>query len=346
MRKEFFMKKQKSLIKLSNMLLDALKELQLVRLYNIRSSLENFSYKCSEATKDSHLFYAAVERGWLCSAEKIRTRANRNLTDFSYQLQSFKGLIDSGQVKLPNLSCIYAEFEQLELDLGQFRFDINEKSISVVTDPVTLKDIPLGPFEIKLFIDQICNIYTDSPYRIIALNPNPAGSNDSVTHPHVSDERLCEGDAVVTIRKSIEQGRICDFFMIIVNILQTYNPDSPYVSLDDWQGVCCYDCGRTEAEDESYYCEFCDRDYCAHCSTYCQICDITICLGCAFECPSCGKPVCIECTTSCRDCEEVLCKDCLNEECLCSSCQEQRKENSDEEINSTTGTQVQPYSMG
>lgn len=351
MRKEKIMKKYRNIIKLSNLLSDALNELKTARLQKIQASLEEFSCKYSDATKDSHLFYAAVEKGWFGSAEKIRTRVNRNLNDFSYHLQRFKDLVNSDETSLPALSDIFSELSQIDQELGEYQFDLKEKTISVITEPVTLEDIPFGPFEIKLFIDQIHKIYTESCYRVIALQPNPAGTDSCVTHPHVSSERLCEGDGVVSIRKAIEQGRLCDFFTMIVNILQTYNPDSPYISLDDWEGISCYDCGYTVAGDDCYYCEYCDRDYCSQCSTYCQMCDTTVCLGCAYECPSCNEPVCQNCTAKCKECEEVFCKDCLNEEELCQNCEEQRKENSDEEQENKsekteTCVKIQPDSMG
>jgi hypothetical protein len=297
------------------------------------------------------LFHAAVEKGWLNSAEKVISRVSRNLNDFSYYLQKFKELVNAYEARTPGLSDIVAELQQMDEDLGEYQFDLRERTISVVTEPVTLDDIGLGPFEIKLFIDELDKLYTDSPYRVTALEPNPAGADDSVTHPHVSSERLCEGDGHVSIRRALEQGRLCDFFTMVMGILQTYNPDSPYVSLDDWQGTSCYDCGCTVSGDDCYYCEYCEKDFCDQCSTYCQKCDTTICLGCAYECPSCNEPVCQRCTAKCRDCEETFCTDCLTEEGLCQGCQEQRKEDSDEEQEdkpeeSETHTAVQSDGMG
>jgi len=240
---------------------------------------------------------------------------------------------------------------QIDQELGEYQFDLKEKTVSVITEPITLDDIPFGSFEIRLFVNQMSKLYSESPYKIIALEPNPAATDNSVTHPHVSSEKLCEGDGVVAIRKAIEQGRICDFFTMVANILQTYNPDSPYVSLDDWGGVCCYDCGYTVSSDECYYCEDCDRDYCSQCSTYCQMCDTTLCLGCAYECPGCNEPVCQSCTAKCKECEEVFCKDCLTEQGICQTCEEQRKEDGDEEQESESKTtetcaSVQSDSMG
>jgi hypothetical protein len=293
--------------------------------------MEDFSIGCSDVTKNSHLFRTAIEKGWLIGAENIRSRVSRNINDFSYHIQRFKEFINADETVLPNFSDIYAELIQIEQEFGELKFDSNEKTLSITTEPITLNDIPLGPFEIQLVINQISKLYSDAPYRIIALEPNPAGSNSDVTHPHVSSERLCEGDGHVAIRSAIEHGRFCDFFTMAVNILQTYNPDSPYISLDDWGGASCYDCGSTVSDDDRYYCEHCDRDYCSSCSSCCQMCDTTMCLGCAYECPSCNEPVCRNCTAKCIDCEETFCKDCLDEEGLCQNCQEQRKENENEE---------------
>ena len=331
MRKEKVMKKNKNIMKLINLFLEVLSELKMARLQKIQSGLEEFSQKCSDATKNSHLFYAAVERRWFGTAEKIRSRVDRNLSDFSYHFHRFKDFVSSDKTKLPKPSDIFAELSQIDLELGEYQFDLKGKTISVITDSITLDGISFGPFEIKLFLSEISKIYTESPYRVIALEPNPAGADSNVTHPHVSSERLCEGDGVVSIRKALEQGRLCDFFTMIVNILGTYNPDSPYVSLDDWEGVSCYDCGYTISGEDSYYCEICDREYCSQCSTYCQICDTTVCLGCAYECPDCEQPVCQQCTATCSECETTLCKDCVTEEGLCQNCEEQRKEDEDED---------------
>jgi len=259
-------------------------ELKRARLKNIQNSLEKFNSRCSDATKDSHLFYAAVKKGWFRSAGKIRTRINRNISDFSHHLQQFKSLADGDETKLPQLADVFAELTQIKQDFGELNFDFNEKTISVTTESVELDGILFGSFEIRLSVDEISKLYDDSTYRVVALEPNPAATDDNVTHPHVSSERLCEGNGHIAIRRAIEQGRLCDFFAMVTSILQTYNPDSPYVSLSDWDGFCCYDCGYTISGDECYYCEDCERDYCSSCSTYCQICDTTICpLHCCLQ---------------------------------------------------------------
>ena len=211
MRKEKIMKKYKNKIRLANMLLNALYELKKAKFQHLQGKLEEFSHKCTEAAKDSHIFYAAVEKNWFRAAEKIKTRVNRNLSDFSYKLQQFRNMADSGENKLPKPAVIFADLMQIEDEFGELTFDLKAKTVSVMTDPIVLNDIPLGSFEIRLSISEMSKLYTESPYKVIALEPNPAGSDSCVTHPHVSSEKLCEGDGHVAIRKAIEQGRLCDF---------------------------------------------------------------------------------------------------------------------------------------
>ena len=253
---------------------------------------------------DTHRLGLATERNWTAAANIIQAQLLRNLVDMSYELQTAKIYLEKAPPKLPTFAELLAELDQLETEYGQFKFDPREKTLSVITESIELEDVPLGSFEIRLHLLRIGELYKDSPYRIIALEPNPAGSDSSVTHPHVSSERLCEGDGHLPIQKALEQGRLCDFFSLVIGILNTYSPDSPYIALSDWDGYSCYDCGYTMSRDESYYCEQCSNDFCSECSTYCQICETTICLGCAIECPGCQRPICKECYSTCEDCGE------------------------------------------
>ena len=190
------MENHKNIMKLINLFLEVLGELKMARLQKIQANMEDFSQKCSDATKNSHMFYAAIERGWFGSAEKVRARVERNMSDFSYHFQRFKDFVSSDETKLPKPSDIFAELSQIDDELGEYQFDLKERTISVLTDPISMDGIPFGSFEIKLFLNELSKVYTESPYKVIALEPNPAGGDSNVTHPHVSSERLCEGDGV------------------------------------------------------------------------------------------------------------------------------------------------------
>jgi hypothetical protein len=146
-------------------------------------------------------------------------------------------LLSNRQKEVPKLSLLVAELEQLKQEFGNIDHDSEHNSISVVTEPITLDDVYLGPFKIELHLDKLKDLYQDSPHFCIALDPHPAATSEEVTHPHVSSEKLCEGEGAAAIRAALEEGRLCDFFTMIRSILNTYSPDSPYIALHDWDGT-------------------------------------------------------------------------------------------------------------
>jgi len=184
--------------------------------------------------------------------------------------------------------------------------------------------------KIQLELKKFSSLYTASPYHVIALSPNPAATDETVTHPHVSNETLCEGDGCVAIRTALEQGRLSDFFTMVRSILTTYNPDSPYVALIDWCGEPCYDCGYVMSRDDIYYCIFCEHDYCQECSTYCRCCDEGCCVGCAEQCPHCEDQVCTNCMQECAECNSTCCSSCL-EDNICPNCKEEMENENEEQ---------------
>ena len=81
----------------------------------------------------------------------------------------------------------------------------------------------LGPFEIRLDWGSLSD---PNPYSVVALDPNSAASNDEVTHPHVKDEHLCEGEGHSAIRAALAECRLLDFFMLVSQVLHTYGQGS------------------------------------------------------------------------------------------------------------------------
>ena len=148
------------------------------------------------------------------------------LGDISYSISQVKQFTEGLQKKTPKLSLLVAELNQMEKEFDSVDFDNSENAISVVTDLITLDDVPLGPFKIQLRLGKLGELYKDRPYRVTAPNPNPAATDEGVSHPHVSGQKLCEGDGSAAITASLEQGRLSDFFTMVRSILNTYNPDS------------------------------------------------------------------------------------------------------------------------
>ena len=247
-----------------------------------------------------------------------------------YLVSQIQQIAQARQKDVPKLSFLVEELRQLQQEFGKIDFDKGEGAISVVTDPVTLEGVYLGPFQVQLQIDKLCELYKGPVYQVIALDPNPAATAEDVTHPHVSKEQLCEGDGAAAIWTALEQGRMSDFFTMVRSILDTYNPDSPYVSLSDWHGEPCYDCGYVVDSERSYFCQFCDRNYCEECSTYCLGCEESLCLGCAGQCTQCGHMFCRQCVSACEECKRLFCEKCLEDE-ICSTCKERKTENEKQE---------------
>ena len=316
------------------------------RYLELMKRLTGFAGQLQELTAESRKMGASLVHGWFSAAGRCCNRTSRLLNDISYSISQIQQLAEGPQKKTPNLSLLVEELNQLQEEFGSVDFDKTKNTISVVTDPVTLEDVYLGPFTIRLALDKLSELYKDSPYRVIALDPNPAATDENVTHPHVSGEGLCEGDGCVAIRVSLEQGRLSDFFTMVRSILNTYNPDSPYVSLSDWDGEPCYDCGYVMNREDTYYCSFCDRDYCEECSTCCRCCDETICLGCSQQCPLCEEYICENCMLECAECSSPCCSSCLEEE-LCPNCRKELEVNNEQQESQTTevnqnGNESQP----
>jgi hypothetical protein len=271
-----------------------------------------------------------------CQIDKARRRewhqAARRLTEeFSYQadnchyrlLELLATLRErTNSPAIPSQAEILQEILALQKEFDEVELEPKTGTISVTVGPITLEDVHFGRFTICLDWE---GASSSSSYRVVALDPNPAASNDSVTHPHVQDERLCEGEGRAAIRAAIAQGRLLDFFTIVSQTLLTYARGSAYVELDRWDGESCHDCGRTVYEDERYYCHRCGEILCGECSVACQGCDTSYCSDCISVCHECHDDYCSSCLRSCSACHQATCSNCLQGG-LCGSCHEKRRQ--------------------
>ena len=257
-------------------------------------------------------------RRWRAAAAKLRGGIEARLREISYCMPEIERVAQECDLKISSLREIYQELVQADEEFGNLRHEREGGYLSVTTDPIELEGIALGEFEIRLHIASLSEMRYNALYTIVALDPNPSASNEAVTHPHVSDERLCSGDAGAAIQTALSTGRICDFFLLVRSVLTHYNEDSPYVSLDNWNGVSCYECGFLMSGDESRGCHICEAEFCGECSSYCIRCDESTCLSCLRECSACQEQVCEACMTTCPDCDRPLCETCRDEnECPC-----------------------------
>lgn len=275
----------------------------------------------------------ARHRGWHLAAERLQRdlrgtvqRLLGALSDIDRQLEP-----STTELRRASVDDICADLIALRDEFDEVSFDRRGRIVSVTTEPIVLENVHLGPFEIRLDWDDLAEGGPDN-YRVIALDSNPAASSDSVTHPHVQDEVVCEGDGRQPIRHALQQGRLLDFFVIVANLLRTYNADSPYVSLSEWHGVRCADCGSIVSDDERWTCEKCETTMCGECYCGCPGCDGIYCGECVTRCEGCDQSHCNACMRDCSRCGQELCQGCLDENERCSDCHDQETEEEDEEV--------------
>ena len=222
---------------------------------------------------------------------------------------------------LATIPDIFRDLLALRDEFEEVSCDHEDHHLWATTAPIALEGIYLGRFEIRLDWTKL----GQSPaYRVVALDPNPSSQRETVTHPHVSDEHLCEGDGQVTIRAALDQGRIGDFFLIVLNTLRTYSQGSAYEELDDWDGSPCSSCDSTTSDDSRHFCHACDTTLCGECTVSCDSCCERFCGECISSCHQCKRDCCSSCLEACQECDALVCPNCLEEE-LCETCFNKRK---------------------
>jgi hypothetical protein len=268
-------------------------------------------------------------RGWNLARAALLTELRRTLSSLHNELTTiFQRLPNSiGVQHGPSERDVYQDMVALEDEFEELNFDLIARWLSVTTDSIELEGVYLGPFEIQL---RWGGPHQAPSYRVIAKDPHPAQSRDNVTHPHVMDEILCEGEGRQAIRQALQQGRIFDFFTLIAGVLRTYNSESPYVEFALWQGSPCSDCGDVIDEDDTYSCQKCRTTVCGSCESVCSGCDESCCSNCLTSCVRCENRCCRGCLKPCDDCQERVCAGCLDEQERCPHCHEDECSDEDE----------------
>jgi len=216
----------------------------------------------------------------------------------------------------PCLRDLYAELIALYDDFEIVRIDRRAKTVAVTTDPIELEGINLGPFEIQLRWNDLPKPHC---YSVVALQPHVSGG-DGYVHPHVLNEYLCEGEGRLPLERAVSEGRLSDFFQIVARILQTYNAESAYIQLEDWDGQECSSCADAISESDSYDCSRCSDVLCSDCYERCSRCDETFCNPCVSPCSICEDVVCRGCLTTCLECEGDCCAKCRDDDERCMHC--------------------------
>ena len=112
--------------------------------------LPNCSWdSCVELVRQSR---RAELRGWHLAAAELRK-------DLGYTLPTLQSELTAIVSQLPRITTtktmatigdIYEDLLALQKDFDELDYDIRGRWLSVTTEPITLQDIYLGPFEIRL----------------------------------------------------------------------------------------------------------------------------------------------------------------------------------------------------
>ena len=278
----------------------------------------------SRCTELARQIRRAQLRGWHLAARELHSDLSYSLISLSDQLAVIRERLPRSQVVEPSVSAnaLYRDLLALNETFGEMDFDLAAKRLSLTTDPISLEGVYLGPFEIQLQWSRSSQGSAPA-YRVIAKDPHPAESRDNVTHPHVCDEVLCEGDGHHPIRKALTQGRLLDFFTLVQSVLRTYNSESPFVELALWRGSSCSDCGAVVDEEYSYSCHKCGDTICGECESSCGGCEESCCSSCIASCVGCEESFCRSCLKICAGCHRRVCQGCLEEDERCTKCHEE-----------------------
>ncbi len=320
------------LVRIADMIRQQLQLLQTKRMAKIARQTDPVVDRLERIARSRSAQEKAIAYNWPAAARLMAERTAAAMRDLPHYIADAQRGIEASMATVPSLRDLYGEILQLQQEFDGIRYSCEKSYLAVTTEQIELQGVYLGEFEIALDISQLPRERGSGTFIVRAKDPHPAASNSGVTHPHVNNEEICSGDASAAIRAALCDGRVCDAFMLMRSVLLVYNPGSPHVSLENWGGTPCYECGYSVSENYVNWCESCEENFCDDCSTSCYGCDATICSGCAISCPVCENNMCRSCMTVCDDCGEPICRNCDEEdECPCHDETNQQENQSDEQ---------------
>lgn len=271
-----------------------------------------------ECVRAVRLLHYARHRGWMFAAERLTFRVRNACRALGQEFNRIDDLLKprTPPDTVPSLRNLYDELVALYDEYETVRIDRRTAALAVRTDPIVLDGMGLGPFEIQLCWSALPE---SQCYSVVALQPNRSGG-EGYTHPHVLNERLCEGDGRLPIQRALAEGRLGDFFQIVTRVMDSYNSESAYCQLEDWDGRDCVSCGHSVSGDETYLCARCGDPLCFDCYERCDDCDETFCSQCVTPCASCEDVYCRGCLHTCPQCRGETCDTCRQPDQRCRNC--------------------------
>ena len=269
-------------------------------------------------TLERQHMYCSVHR-WGVASRTVSHRIAGELRELQYTL----GVVHHAVPVAPSpvtAASVYRDLLALDEEFSDLEIAHDLSSVAVNTEPVVLEGVALGRFRLIVDLSRIGRGRLDGDtVTAEALEPNPAASNDEITHPHVQGGCICFGDGGPLLRAALAEGRLYDALVITRQVLGTYNEASPYVRLDQWTGRRCDECDDLANDDDLYGCQ------------------------------GCGTSMCGSCEAACADCESSYCRRCLTEDdgnLVCRDCRAEREAKADEADDAEDADELHPLPQG
>jgi len=289
--------------------------------------------------------------------ENDRRNSRQEITTYQQTIYRALGALEQYsnctlEVKI-SASEIFEDFCALDKEFpGTFRADSSR--VCFTTEPIVLCGVNLGPFEMSVDTSRFGRNYCASDVVWVqAKEPVNPQSGSHYTHPHVSPEDICLGEAATLINNAAKDGRIYDLFTVLCQWLRTYNEQDPYVQIEEWTHTRCPRCEYffNDGDYNVKECSKCGSNVCPKCDDKCFVCGKSFCTACIRTCYVCSNVVCVECSPKlkCNRCsyyfcpkhiEDGVCKSCKTRDekaikypavggaeagCSCGRCQSQRE---------------------
>jgi hypothetical protein len=312
-----------------------------VRIPHPAGAWRDLDARTEQAHRARHRLRLASEHRLRLIVPRLATELAARLDELARQVDQLRLEYTPRRCNAPDLGAWVAEIRQLQAEFRALTVDWRQCTIRAVTDPVVLRDVRLGPFAVVFAWGRALRFPGGQCFDLVALEPNPAGGRPDVTHPHVHDGVLRAGDATAPLERAVAEGRLAEAFLLVRSVLSAYNPHSPYVPLEEWDGVTCSDCGCQVDPEDRYTCEACESDMCDDCLASCAASSDPRCAGClepcavcrADYCPTClegtnsGRAICPDCRAACKGCGAVMTTAELTAASrLCPTCEQEQEE--------------------
>ena len=229
------------------------------RLADAEATLSRLCGQLDYLKQATHKLSLCRQYGWHLAAQQLLQGLRYTVQELGVEVTRSEQVVQEPAAPSPPLGQLYEELIQTEQEFDEVEYRRSEGKLVVTTAPIVLEDVRLGRFEIQLVLERLGAPDQRDALRIVALEPNPAASDERVTHPHVSNEGLCAGDASAG-----------DTF-------------------------CCEGCQQDYCEECISSCQACDMTLCRGCLRKCPLCDEYVCESCLQACHRCGARACSAC---------------------------------------------------